>query len=74
MWPNPQFPTDLVAFNEEILNGKLHFFVQCPFLLLVNSSVESPFVGKFNRRVGPVIPVSVAKNRKQRKNWVSSWF
>ena len=25
MWPNPQFPADLVLFIEEILNGKLHF-------------------------------------------------
>ena len=25
MWPNPHFPTDLVTFIEEILNGKLHF-------------------------------------------------
>ena len=25
-WPNRQFPADLVAFTEEILNGKLHFF------------------------------------------------
>ena len=25
MWPNPQFPTDLVTFTEEIFNGKLHF-------------------------------------------------
>ena len=25
MWPNLQFPADLVAFTEEILNGKLHF-------------------------------------------------
>ena len=24
MWPNPQLPADLVTFNEEILNGKLH--------------------------------------------------
>ena len=24
MWPNPQFPTDLDTFAEEILNGKLH--------------------------------------------------
>ena len=28
MWPNPQETTDLVKFTEEILNGKLHFFVQ----------------------------------------------
>ena len=25
MRPNPQFPSDLVAFIEEILNVKLHF-------------------------------------------------
>ena len=25
MWPNPQFPADLVTFTEEIFNGKLHF-------------------------------------------------
>ena len=25
MWPNPQFPADLVTLIEEILNGKLHF-------------------------------------------------
>ena len=25
MWPNPQFPANLVTFNEEILNRKLHF-------------------------------------------------
>ena len=25
MWPNPQFPADLVTFTEESLNGKLHF-------------------------------------------------
>ena len=24
MWPNPQFPVDLVTFTEEIYNGKLH--------------------------------------------------
>ena len=25
MWPNQQFPADLVTFTEEILTGKLHF-------------------------------------------------
>ena len=25
MWPNPQFPADLVIFTEEILNIKFHF-------------------------------------------------
>ena len=28
MCPNPQETADLVTFTEEILNGKLHFFVQ----------------------------------------------
>ena len=26
MWPNTQFPTDLVTFTKEILHEKLHFF------------------------------------------------
>ena len=26
---NPQETADLVIFTEEILNGELHFFVQC---------------------------------------------
>ena len=25
MWPNPQFPVNLVTFTEGIINGKLHF-------------------------------------------------
>ena len=25
MWPNPQFPADLITFTEEILSEKLHF-------------------------------------------------
>ena len=28
MWPNPQETADLVTFTEEILNEKLHIFVQ----------------------------------------------
>ena len=29
MEQNPQETADLVRFTEEILNGRLHFFVQC---------------------------------------------
>ena len=29
MWPNPWETVDLATFIEQILNGKLHFFVQC---------------------------------------------
>ena len=28
MWTNKQFSAALVTFTEDILNGKLHFFVQ----------------------------------------------
>ena len=31
MRPNRQFPAGLFTFTEEILNGKLHFFVKCRF-------------------------------------------
>ena len=30
MWPNPQFPADLVTFTEEILNGKFYFMCRDP--------------------------------------------
>ena len=29
MWPNPQEIVDLNTFTGEVLNRKLHFFVQC---------------------------------------------
>ena len=25
MWPNPQFPADLITYTEQIFNGKIHF-------------------------------------------------
>ena len=36
MWPNPQFPADLVTFTEEILNGIFHFLCSdaCRFSFL----------------------------------------
>ena len=34
MWPNPQFPVDLVTFTEEFLNAKLHFMCSVIFLFL----------------------------------------
>ena len=38
MWPNPQFPADLVTFTEVILNGKLHFLC-CNFRLKAPSQM-----------------------------------
>ena len=34
MRPNPQETADLIIFTEEILNGKLHFFMQFPFIII----------------------------------------
>ena len=31
MWPNPQFPADLVPFSEEILNG-----MQCAWAIKIS--------------------------------------
>ena len=33
MWPNPQFPADLVTITEEILKGKLHFL--CSVMVMI---------------------------------------
>ena len=37
MRPNPKFPTDLVTFTEEILNGKIHFLCSVLVALRVTS-------------------------------------
>ena len=42
MWPSPQFSTDLVTFTEEIINGKLHFFVQ--WMTLVSNESWSFYI------------------------------
>ena len=46
MWPNPQFPADLVTFTEETLNGKLHFLCNVCFpdygdIFLIYSFINS---------------------------------
>ena len=40
MWPNPQFPADLVTFTAEILNGKLHFLCSINQSLLSKCSAN----------------------------------
>ena len=37
MWPNLQFPADLVRFTEEIFNGKLYFL--CSVLLVESDKI-----------------------------------
>ena len=36
MWPNPQFPADLVTFIEEILNEKIRFLRSEISLSIIN--------------------------------------
>ena len=40
MLTNPQFPAHLVTFTEDILNGKLYFFVQCIDSFLISYLVK----------------------------------
>ena len=48
MWPNPQFPADLVTFTEEIVNGKLHFLCSAGF----SPAQQTCFAGEFSK-LGP---------------------
>ena len=43
-----KFPADLVTFIEEILNGKLHFFVQC--IMKKNHANHAPHMTKVQRK------------------------
>ena len=44
MWPNLQFPTDLVTFTEKILNGKLHFSCNVIWLLSWRPFIAPSFI------------------------------
>ena len=44
MLPNPQFPADMVAFTEEILNGKLHYLCS----VITNSFIKELSQGKIH--------------------------
>ena len=50
MWSNPQFPADLTAFTEEILDGKLHFlssdFCKIGSLVLNETTFHSSLYNK----------------------------
>ena len=42
MWPNVQFPADLVTFTEEILNGELHLlWSACSWITLEFTWIET---------------------------------
>ena len=46
MWPNPQFPADLVTFTEGILNGKLHFLCSIVIYFFAFISVTFIFISQ----------------------------
>ena len=51
MWPNPQFPADLVTFAEKILNGKLHFLKKFVMENFIFCAVEvTVFVDKIGEK------------------------
>ena len=60
MWPNPQFPGDLVTFTKETLNRKLHFFCALVYAKIVRGwKLFSIFLKKFRDKcfTGPSIPL-----------------
>ena len=48
MWPNPQFPADLVTFTEEILNGKLNFLCSGTFEIGVSNKQHRKTISPYN--------------------------
>ena len=68
MWPNPQKTENLVTFNEEFLNGKLHFLCSDTY---VNSSKDiNDKDPKF--KIGDTVRISKYKNMFA-KGYVLNW-
>ena len=44
MWPNPQFPADLVTFTEKIRNVKLQFLCSAGFVVDEITAKDNPDV------------------------------
>ena len=44
MWPNSQFPADLVTFTEKILNGKLHFLCSARWYIHLSLNIISTYL------------------------------
>ena len=65
MWPNLQFPVDLVTFTEEILNVKIHFlcsvrYFQGPSYATCHSTVF--FINPFSTKVPLLYPLKTLEN------------
>ena len=66
MWPNPQFPADLVTYTEEIHNGKLHF--SCSFILYPASIYLFKVNNENTRAVCKICPKLTIKT-PERSHW-----
>ena len=79
MWPNPQETANLVTFTEEILTGKLNFFLRCLLLCGPNNKGHSPiniwlfFYRKFDAAefLSPP-PDFYCQQQETRRPWVST--
>ena len=72
MWPNLQFPVDLVTFTKEILNGKLHFLYSWCAQKCTRKCTHNVSVFKIN--VPLCIKNKEVANRKLRLNFFSGLF
>ena len=52
MWPNGQETTDLVAFTEEIINGRRHFLRNATYTFFT-VNLFKPVIIKFKMRFQP---------------------
>ena len=71
MWPNPQFPADLVAFTKEIINGKFHFL--CIVIFQSEKNLPSENLSRGNVPFSIYIP-GHTDQKKLRKNCPYSEF
>ena len=56
MWPNPEFPADVVTFTEEILNGKLYFCCSVGYL-------QAHWGSKFKETNKPIISLALENSK-----------
>ena len=78
MWPNAQFPADLVTFTEEILNGKLHVLCSgtslrlnnflwsaCDRMILLKSKITSISLGEELLRILKFLHIDLIVKKKK---------
>ena len=61
MWPNPQFPADLVKFTEEIFNRNFHFLcsVIIPPLIMIGALSSSISYDKSIKLISSQTPTKI---------------